>query len=83
MVPARPSRGPGEFQGTLENVDVENVPGVGHLTIDKNQIMQQKVIGAIDAVVFSSRAMASARRGRSSRQSRRHRCGKATDDQRS
>ena len=28
------------------------VPGVGHLSIDKNQIMQQKVISAIDAVVF-------------------------------
>jgi len=41
------------FQGALENVNVENVPGVGHLTIEKNRIMQQKVIGAIDAVVFN------------------------------
>jgi hypothetical protein len=41
------------FQGTLENVDVENVPGVGHLTIDKNELMQQKVIAAIDAAVAS------------------------------
>ncbi len=41
------------FQGTLENVDVENVPGVGHLTIDKNELMQQKVIAAIDAAVGS------------------------------
>jgi hypothetical protein len=41
------------FQGALENVNVENVPGVGHLTIEKNQIMQQRVIGAIDAVVFN------------------------------
>jgi hypothetical protein len=40
------------FQGTLENVNVENVPGVGHMSIEKNQIMQQKVISAIDAVVF-------------------------------
>jgi hypothetical protein len=45
---ARTSR----LQGTLENVNVQNVPGVGHLTIDKNEIMQGKVIGAIDAVAF-------------------------------
>ncbi|MGJ4943367.1 hypothetical protein ACQR1W_22510 [Bradyrhizobium sp. HKCCYLS1011] len=43
------------FRGKLENVDVESVPGVGHITIEKNQIMQQKVIGAIDAVVFGNR----------------------------
>jgi hypothetical protein len=30
---------------------VQAVPGVGHLSIDKNQIMQQKVINAIDAAV--------------------------------
>jgi len=41
------------FQGTVENVDVENVPGVGHLTIDKNELMQRKVIAAIDAAVAS------------------------------
>ena len=41
------------FHGTLENVDVESVPGVGHLTIDKNAIIQQKVIAAIDAAVAS------------------------------
>jgi hypothetical protein len=41
-----------QLRGTLENVDVEKI-GVGHLTIDKNQIMQQKVINAIDAVVLS------------------------------
>jgi hypothetical protein len=45
---ARTSR----LHGTLENVNVQNVPGVGHLTIDKNEIMQGKVIGAIDAVAF-------------------------------
>jgi len=43
------------FRGKLENVDVESVPGVGHVTIEKNAIMQQKVIGAIDAVVFGGR----------------------------
>jgi hypothetical protein len=44
-----------DFQGALENVDVQGVPGVGHLSIDKNEIMQQRVITAIDAVVFSRR----------------------------
>jgi hypothetical protein len=41
-----------QFHGDLENVDVGRI-GVGHLTIDKNEIMQQRVISAIDAVVFS------------------------------
>ncbi len=42
-----------DFHGKLENVDVERVPGISHLTIDKNQLMQQKVIAAIDAAVRS------------------------------
>jgi hypothetical protein len=42
-----------DFRGTLENVDVERVPGVSHLTIDKNELMQQKVIAEIDAAVRS------------------------------
>ena len=50
--PVAPTR---QLHGTLENVNVSNVPGVGHLTIEKNQIMQRRVIGEIDAVVFSSR----------------------------
>jgi hypothetical protein len=41
-----------QFHGALENVDVGGM-GVGHLTIDKNLAMQQRVISAIDAVVFS------------------------------
>ncbi len=41
-----------DFRGKLENVNVQAVPGVGHITIDKNQIMQQKVISVIDSVVF-------------------------------
>ncbi|WP_225119463.1 hypothetical protein [Bradyrhizobium sp. BRP22] len=49
------------FQGKLENVNVQSVPGVGHLTIEKSQIMQQKVIGEIDAVVFGRPAPASPR----------------------
>lgn len=40
-----------DFRGKLDNVDVAPT-GVGHLTIDKNLMMQRKVIGAIDAVVF-------------------------------
>jgi hypothetical protein len=38
-------------RGALENVDVGDVPGVGHLTIDKNEIMQRKVIAAISTAV--------------------------------
>ncbi|SIO64112.1 hypothetical protein SAMN05443247_10174 [Bradyrhizobium erythrophlei] len=48
-----------QFEGTLENVNVQDVPGVGHISIDKNQIMQQKVISAIDAVVFGRSVPAS------------------------
>ena len=46
------------FHGKLENVDVQTVPGVGHVTIEKNAVMQQKVIGAIDSVVFAGRRQA-------------------------
>jgi hypothetical protein len=51
-----------DFQGTLENVDVEKLPGVSHLTIDKNQLMQQKIIAAIDAAVFSNSGLKRASR---------------------
>jgi hypothetical protein len=44
-----------ELHGTLENVNVQDVPGVGHITIEKNEIMQRRVIAEIDAVVFGSR----------------------------
>jgi hypothetical protein len=43
------------LQGSLENVNVQNVPGVGHLTIEKNEIIQRRVIAEIDSVVFGSR----------------------------
>src|SRR5881392_248544 len=33
-----------QFRGKLENINVQNVPGVGHMSIEKNQIMQRKVI---------------------------------------
>jgi hypothetical protein len=42
-----------QLQGTLENVNVQTVPGVGHISIDKNEIIQQKVISAITAAAFS------------------------------
>jgi hypothetical protein len=41
-----------QFRGELENVDVGGI-GVGHLSIDKNEIMQRKVISAIDVVAFA------------------------------
>jgi hypothetical protein len=41
-----------QFHGELENIDVGKL-GMGHLTIDKSEIMQRKVISAIDAVAFS------------------------------
>jgi len=44
-----------QLRGSLENVNVQNVPGVGHITIDKNEIIQRKVISAIDAVAFGGR----------------------------
>jgi len=50
--PVAPTR---QLQGSLENVNVQNVPGVGHLTIEKNEIIQRRVIAEIDAVVFGSR----------------------------
>jgi hypothetical protein len=50
-----------DFHGKLDNVDFESVPGVSHLTIDKNQAMRQKVIAAIDAALRSGPARAKPR----------------------
>lgn len=41
----------GQFHGELDNIDVGRM-GMAHLTIDKSEIMQRKVIGAIDAITF-------------------------------
>ena len=49
----------GQFQGKLENINVQNVPGVGHMSIEKNQIMQRKVISEIASVVFGRSAPSS------------------------
>lgn len=40
-----------QFQGELDNIDVGRL-GMAHLTIDKSEVMQRKVISAIDAVTF-------------------------------
>ena len=58
------------FQGTLENVDVDHLPGVSHLTIDKNQFMQQKIIAAIDAAVLSDSGSKRASREKKQRPAR-------------
>ena len=47
-----------QFQGKLENVNVGGMPGVGHMSIEKNQTMQRKVIGEINAAVFGRSAPA-------------------------
>ena len=50
--PGRPVEAGPDFHGKLENVDVKDLPGIGHVTIDKNEVVQQKVIDAIDAVAL-------------------------------
>jgi hypothetical protein len=47
-----PVRKTAQFRGKLENINVQDVPGVGHISIEKNRIMQRKVISEINAVVF-------------------------------
>lgn len=56
--------GPGEpvkradgFRGKLDNVDVRGT-GVGHISIDKNEAIQRRVIAEIDAAIMRSRAPA-------------------------
>ena len=72
-----PVKKTGPSHGKLENVDVQNVHGVGHMSIDKNRVMQQKVISEIDAVVLGRSAQLRGHRGRDSleRQTRRTRRG--------
>jgi hypothetical protein len=50
------------FHGILENINVDTVPGVGHLTIEKNPVMQHRVIAAIDAAVGARQSARIARR---------------------
>jgi len=51
-----PVAGATNLKGRLENINVQNVPGVGHLSIEKNEIMQRKVISEIDAAIFGRSA---------------------------
>jgi hypothetical protein len=55
-----------QFHGELENIDVGKI-GMAHLTIDKSEIMQRKVISAIDAVAFSPPGPRRGTAGRSER----------------
>ena len=40
-----------QFNGTLQNVDVERNPDIGHFNIDKNRALQDKVISDIRAAL--------------------------------
>jgi len=40
-----------QFRGHFSNVDVANVPGVGHFNIDKNKTMEARVIADIHAAL--------------------------------
>lgn len=46
------------LQGKLENINVQSVPGVGHMSIEKNQIMQRRVIAEINAAIHGKAAPA-------------------------
>jgi len=58
------SSGPGrsvergeEFGGSLQNIDVSDIPGIGHLNIDNSEIVQGGVIREIHAAInFKHRA---------------------------
>jgi hypothetical protein len=68
-----------ELKGTLENVNVDSVPGVGHISIDKNQYIQHKVIGEIDAVVFSRPATGAQKPAQTAGTATRRAAGGATE----
>ena len=55
--PGEPVRAANGFRGKLDNVDVRGT-GVGHISIDKNEAIQRRVIAEIDAAVMRSRAPA-------------------------
>jgi hypothetical protein len=55
--PGEPVRAADGLRGRLDNVDVRG-SGVGHISIDKNEAIQRRVIAEIDAVVMRSRAPA-------------------------
>ncbi|KYH01180.1 signal peptide protein, partial [Bradyrhizobium sp. DOA1] len=53
--PGEPVRRAEGFRGKLDNVDVRGT-GVGHVSIDKNEAIQRRVIAEIDAAIMRSRA---------------------------
>ncbi|MDI3561559.1 hypothetical protein [Bradyrhizobium sp. Arg816] len=55
--PGEPVRAASGLRGKLDNVDVRGT-GVGHISIDKNEAIQRRVIGEIDAAIMRSRAPA-------------------------
>lgn len=55
--PGEPVRAAAGFRGKLDNVDVRG-SGVGHITIDKNEAIQRRVIAEIDAAIARSRGPA-------------------------
>ena len=55
--PGEPVRAASGLRGKLDNVDVRG-SGAGHITIDKNEAIQRRVIAEIDAVIARSRAPA-------------------------
>jgi len=52
--PGEPVRAADGLRGKLDNVDVRGT-GVGHITIDKNEYIQRRVIAEIDAAIRRSR----------------------------
>ncbi|WP_298884304.1 hypothetical protein [uncultured Bradyrhizobium sp.] len=55
--PGEPVRAAAGLRGKLDNVDVRG-SGVGHITIDKNEAIQRRVIAEIDAAIARSRGPA-------------------------
>ena len=51
--PGEPVRAEAGMRGKLDNVDVRG-SGVGHITIDKNEAIQRRVIAEIDAAIARS-----------------------------
>lgn len=52
--PGEPVRAAAGFRGKLDNVDVQST-GLGHISIDKSEYIQRRVISEIDAVVLRAR----------------------------
>lgn len=55
--PGEPVRAASGLRGKLDNVDVRGT-GVGHISIDKSEAIQRRVIAEIDAAIMRSRAPA-------------------------